>query len=232
MSISAATEKRLSTKNPRRITGKRYTKLQADLKKYGDLSGVVYNVQTGNTTCGNMRSRVFDIAECRIEITHENAEPDEQGTLKLGYVVWRGHRFSYREVSWDEQTEDAAGLIANVGAGEFDFDRLASLDQNILDAAGMDADLLKRFENDERQLRAMLQAAEVGDGDYGKLPTEDRAPFQQMTFTLHDSQVEQVKAAIKLAQSMGAFINSPNENSNGNALARVCEMFIGDHDNG
>jgi hypothetical protein len=53
------------------------------------------------------------------------------------------------------------------------------------------------------------------------LPDGDKAPFQQMTFTLADEQAEQIKNAIsdikqteeyKYAETMG------NENSNGNAL--------------
>jgi hypothetical protein len=60
--------------------------------------------------------------------------------------------------------------------------------------------------------------------DYGEdfsLPDGDKAPFQQMTFTLADEQAEQIKNAIadikatdeyKYAETMG------NENSNGNAL--------------
>lgn len=61
----------------------------------------------------------------------------------------------------------------------------------------------------------------------GGLATGDRAPFQQMTFTLHDEQAEQVKQALQKAKDMGAFVDSPNENGNGNALARVCELFLG-----
>lgn len=66
----------------------------------------------------------------------------------------------------------------------------------------------------------------------GGLPTEDKAPFQQMTFTLHDSQAEQVKRAISLGAKIGDFDGSPNQNGNGNALALICETFITDHDNG
>jgi hypothetical protein len=47
-----------------------------------------------------------------------------------------------------------------------------------------------------------------------------------MTFTLHDEQAEQVVRTIKVAKGMGPFVNSANENSNGNALARICEVFI------
>lgn len=61
--------------------------------------------------------------------------------------------------------------------------------------------------------------------EYPSLPDGDKPEFQQMTFTLHDSQAEEVKAALEAAKAMGAF-DSPNENSNGNALARVCETFL------
>jgi ParB-like chromosome segregation protein Spo0J len=59
----------------------------------------------------------------------------------------------------------------------------------------------------------------------------DREPFQQMTFTLHDEQVEQVKAALDAAKAMGPF-DSENENGNGNAIARICETFLTEEANG
>ena len=59
-----------------------------------------------------------------------------------------------------------------------------------------------------------------------ELPSGDKEPFQQITFTLHDTQVEQVREAMDIARGMGEFVDSPNENGNGNALARVCELFI------
>jgi ParB family transcriptional regulator, chromosome partitioning protein len=58
------------------------------------------------------------------------------------------------------------------------------------------------------------------------LPSGDREPIQQVTFTLHDAQVEVVKRATGAAKGMGPFDDTGNENSNGNALARVAEMFI------
>jgi ParB family transcriptional regulator, chromosome partitioning protein len=61
---------------------------------------------------------------------------------------------------------------------------------------------------------------------FDMLPDSDRAPFQQKTFTLHDEQAATVDEAIKLAHSLGEYVDSPNENSNGNALARICEVFI------
>ena len=81
----------------------------------------------------------------------------------------------------------------------------------------------------EAEIAAMV-APPPTDGEWGAamdgLPTEDRAPIQTVTFTLHDDQADVVKQAIERAKGMGAFVDTGNENSNGNALARVCEMFL------
>ena len=61
-------------------------------------------------------------------------------------------------------------------------------------------------------------------GDTFSLPDGDKEPFQQMTFTLHDSQVEIVKEALKNVN--GHKKSDVNENSNGNALAHICEVFL------
>jgi ParB family transcriptional regulator, chromosome partitioning protein len=76
---------------------------------------------------------------------------------------------------------------------------------------------------DDSELKKML--ADVEAVELPQLADGDREPFQQMTFTLHDDQAEQVKAAMDAAKAMGPF-DSPNENSNGNALARVAETFL------
>ena len=78
-----------------------------------------------------------------------------------------------------------------------------------------------------------LLAPEVDELDgMPDLPSGDREPIQQMTFTLHDDQAEIVKEAIEKAKAIGPFAETGNENSNGNALARVAELFLswgGDH---
>lgn len=89
-----------------------------------------------------------------------------------------------------------------------------------LDDDGFDLSLLGLDETELQRLLSDADTVELPD-----LASGDREPFQQMTFTLHDEQVEQVKAAMDAAKAMGAF-DSPNENSNGNALARVCETFL------
>ena len=55
---------------------------------------------------------------------------------------------------------------------------------------------------------------------------EGNNDFQQMTFTLHNDQVVEVNNAIEKAKGMGHFDGEVNENSNGNALARISEWFV------
>jgi hypothetical protein len=66
---------------------------------------------------------------------------------------------------------------------------------------------------------------EVDGVDPPKLKDGDRAPYQQMTFTLHDEQAEEIKAALKKAKSNGFGQSAVNENSNGNALAWICQVY-------
>ena len=110
---------------------------------------------------------------------------------------------------WASFELDAEQVMADIEAG-FDFE---TIDISLADLG----ELL------DGQVAESLAAGEWGDA-FGKVPDEDRAPFQQMTFTLHDSQAETVKAAILAVDA--DFSDSPNENSNGNALAYICEQFI------
>jgi hypothetical protein len=61
-------------------------------------------------------------------------------------------------------------------------------------------------------------------GMFNGLPNGEKSPYMQMTFTLHDTQVQQVKDALTLAKQLGGF-DYENNNSNGNALTRICETF-------
>ena len=102
---------------------------------------------------------------------------------------------------------------------------LLALELGELSDDGFDLDLLG-FDVDELG----IDGFEADEVEMPELRSGDKEPFQQMTFTLHDEQVEQIKAACDIAKKMGEF-DSPNENSNGNALARVCETYMSDYGN-
>lgn len=82
---------------------------------------------------------------------------------------------------------------------------------------------LTGFSADE--VAAMLDEFEVGEASMPELADGDKQPFQQKTFTLHDEQAEDVDAAIAKAKEMGHGESGVNENSNGNALAFICQTF-------
>jgi hypothetical protein len=107
-----------------------------------------------------------------------------------------------------EQQKDEFIVKDNVGFGEWDWDILANeWDTDKLTDWGLS---LPVYFNDSDEL-----------GTDFNLPEGDKAPFQQMTFTLADEQAEQIKNAItdikqteeyKYCETLG------NENTNGNAL--------------
>lgn len=102
------------------------------------------------------------------------------------------------------------GLIGNVSRGEWDMDRLANeFEEELLKDMGFDS-LVFDPETSE-------------DID---LPEGEKEGMQQMTFTFSDEQAETVKRAMLTAAGMGDYGETGNKNKNGNALARVCEMFI------
>ena len=104
----------------------------------------------------------------------------------------------------------------NVGFGEWDWDMIANeWDAEQVTEWGLD---IPGFVKDE------------GFGTDFTLPDGDKAPFQQMTFTLADEQATVIKNAIddikktdeyKYAETMG------NENSNGNALYLIVSQWAG-----
>lgn len=94
--------------------------------------------------------------------------------------------------------------------------------------------LLAEISTDSEALQGMLDELAAGHGVFNAaeaeppdLPSGDREPFQQMTFTLSDAQAASVKEAIDQAKAESDFEGSGNANSNGNALAAIAEAYLG-----
>lgn len=110
--------------NPRKISDERLEDLGRSQREFGDLSGIVVNVQTGNVVGGHQRIKTLD-PSWRIR---KRGMKDQVGTVALGYIDTpdRG-RLSYREVDWPLEREKAANLAANKIQGEWDTTKLAPL---------------------------------------------------------------------------------------------------------
>lgn len=61
-----------------------------------------------------------------------------------------------------------------------------------------------------------------------KLPEAGSKESEQMTFTLHSSQADLLRQALKLAKEKhkDRISTDQNSNSNGNAIAYICEVFL------
>lgn len=111
---------------------------------------------------------------------------------------------------WTEDQRREFIIKDNVGFGDWAWDELADAwDADELSDWGLDA-----------------PGFDVPEVDAPALSDADKPEFQQMTFTLHDSQADTVKAAMERAKAAGASESDVNENSNGNALAYICASFL------
>lgn len=130
--------------------------------------------------------------------------------------------------------------VQRTGLTEEQKARLALWDNRAAETAEWDASVLAALAEDgvklddlfvQDELDALLQnvpESEWADA-LGSLPDGEKAPFQQMTFTVTDAQAEEVKAAMDAAKRAGDFGDTGNENSNGNALARICAEYLTNH---
>ncbi len=214
------------TSNPRKITAKRLDHLKDTLARLGDLSGIVHNLETDEIIGGNQRMRIFS-EKSTIVMVEELKEPDAQGTVGWGFVVWEGRKYGYRQVRWDAETAAEANIAANLGAGEWDWDVLANAwDPGKLRSWGMDEDRFQEWRVDAGAMGEMIAAVNE-EAAFGQLSQADRARFQQMTFLVSDAQADTVRRAMEKANTKGAYNQAENQNPNGNAIARICEEFLG-----
>jgi len=145
-------------KNPRTISKKRFEKLRADLAEYGDLGGIVHDLNSGEVVGGNQRMEAIDLNKCQVEITHKLESPDAQGTVAHGYVIWKGNRYAYREVRWTPEICEKANLIANFDGGTWDGDILSGWDPELLTDIGFDKDYLAEIKTDLGWMSALVES--------------------------------------------------------------------------
>ena len=169
--------------NPRTITESRLKKLMHSVNTFGDLSGVVYNVRTGNLVSGHQRMKTISKTESKIV---QKDHKDKLGTIAIGHIESKGKdgvavQIPFRAVDWDLNREKAANIAANAHGGDFDKDKLAlviaDLEKNDvfdLDAVGLDPLTLKT-----------LKLPKMKDVERGKNAAADRDKFKEYGADLH-----------------------------------------------
>lgn len=186
------------------LSKREYAKLKKSLLDNGIIVPFFVWKETGKILDGHQRERVFINEGWLMDVPVIYISADSEQDAKQKLLVISSQYGRVTQEGWDGFT--------------FDLD-----DEWIKQTVNFDA------------LRFVFEDFGNNPDDWqdamGGLPEEDRPPFQQMTFTLHDLQVEQVKEALSISKGMGDF-NGQNENSNGNALARICETFVTNYGQG
>lgn len=179
--------------------------------------GDVDAIARSYSTFGQRRPIVYQTRDGQRVVVAGNHQL--QAALQLGWD-------HVAAVSADDLSEDEvrAFVIADnrIGQlGDWDDDALVqsllSVDDALLGAIGFSDDELEEILGEPEH----DWDAHIG----GSVPSADREPIQQMTFTLHDDQVAVVKEAMDRAKAAGlADIAGPNEN--GNLLAGVAIAYL------
>lgn len=180
------------------------------LMEFGDLSGVVLNVRTGNLVGGNKRTEVFrEDKKARVE--RESCKTDAQGTVARGYVIAGGFRFSYREVDWPVAKEKAANLAANKWGAEWEWEGVSRLLQEI--QSGFDLSLTG-FQKHE--LDALLAA----DWEPPKIEPMTETEEGGGTLAFDKAQWESVQAAVVKARD-----EAPQKDES-ECVAEACREYV------
>lgn len=145
--------------NPRVITDRQLSRLERDLHRFGDLSGVVYCRNNKAYVGGNQRSKIFDGSQ--ITIIKEYDEPLHDKTVAIGFIEWNNIRYWYREVEFSESEFREACIVANNDGGDWDFDLLQEWDMDELASWDFDTSFFNEGSGDvetkKQEARKSLQ---------------------------------------------------------------------------
>ena len=188
----------LDPANVRTHDSKNLESIKASLARFGQQKPIVVNSK-GIIVAGNgtmMAAKMLNWSSVEIVRT------DLEGAEAIAYAI--ADNRTAELAGWDE-----AALAQQLAALQIDDEELANI------AGFTDA-----------EIEAMTGAFDVDATDAPNMKDGDRDPFRQMTFTLHDEQHAIIEKALQKAAADGGGKSSINTNSNGNALAFACEVFL------
>lgn len=160
--------------NPRKINKQTLQSLKASLERFGDLSGIIKNVTTGNLVGGHQRLKIFgETKNPHFVITEKFDKPNEVGTVARGFVEIEGfgEHYTYREVEWSPEQEKAANYAANKISGEFDPKLAAEITKELWQ---FDPDLARATGQTDQEIDSLINM--VNKEAQGKSEDLDKAP--------------------------------------------------------
>lgn len=122
--------------------------------------------------------------------------------------------------SWDADKVKAYALADNRSAELAEWDKEVLASQLIeLEEADFQIEDFGFFKIDQPGEDELEEAFEKLGGDKGEMET--------VSFTLHNSQADLIRFALDKSKALGEFDLDLNSNSNGNAITRIVEAWLG-----
>lgn len=175
----------------------------------------------GERNLGAIKTSLQRFGQVRPLVVYGDVVIAGNGTMRAAAELgWKQIAVARVPKEWDYDTARAYALADNRTAelAEWNSDVLAGhlleLDANGWDLADLGFEPLQPPTGDE-----------LADA-FGNL-AGDRGELEQITFTLTHDQADTVREALQAAKALGEFVDTGNPNGNGNAIARVCELFLG-----
>lgn len=157
-------------KNPRKITDEQREILNKSMIKFGDLGGIIDNIKSGFLVGGHRR--IDEMQGCEVVIENKHKKKTKAGTVAEGYVIFKGERFKYRQVDWDQETEEAAMLAANKAGGDWDNGKLIDVVKGLMGKIDMS---LTGFT--QKEIAKLLpKVSESGNCDPDHIPGTPKKP--------------------------------------------------------
>lgn len=197
-------------RNANRGTARGRGLLERSLRQYGAGRSILAD-QHGNIIAGNKTLEAAADIGLPIRVIETDGSElvvVQRSDLDLGTdkaareLAYADNRIAQLDLDWDVES-----LLADQANG--------------LDLTGVG------FSDDELALLLGQISDDEWSSALGGLPDGEKSDFEQMTFTVNAVQAETIRVALARAKADGPFVDSGNENSNGNALARVCETYVG-----
>ena len=213
-------------RNPRKMSDTKAKNLSATMQKFGDLGPVVFNRRNGRLVGGHMRVKTLEnlIGHKQVTIVTHYDQPDAQGTVALGYVWLNNTSYAYREVDWPEDWHLEANQAANNNTGEWNWDMLPEINQELLELGG---DLAMTGWSDEEMNKILNQAGTDLSGEPEANSNDDG--MKPLHVRLTDEQLATVYEAIGIAKRERSFANEPNPDFDANALSYICRSYAETH---
>jgi ParB-like chromosome segregation protein Spo0J len=157
-----------------------------------------------------------------IVVTPDSIVVAGNGTLEAAKSLgWTQIAIARTPVGWTWDQVKAFALADNRTAELAEWDDKVLADQLLeLDANG--------WELEELGFVSLQPPSDTDLQNAFDALNNDESILEQITFTLHKDQMQTVRSALEASKSLGEYGDTGNENSNGNAITRVCELWLGE----